>query len=200
MVGVAQLVRAPGCGPGCRGFESPRSPHCLCPVTCGFDRSSKPSLTTWLAFWLANLRDSITCSLVASSALLCCPVSRLLFRRLARSGKSTSSRIANVVREHDHAVMRMSIRRVRPRRIDHRRGDPARRRHPPVPVLYPARSLPVPGPACCSSRSVLVRSPQRIFHPPSRSTAVRSRPLRVRPRRFTTSSMCVPPAGPGLVA
>ena len=27
MVGVAQLVRAPGCGPGCRGFESPRSPH-----------------------------------------------------------------------------------------------------------------------------------------------------------------------------
>ena len=27
MVGVAQLVRAPGCGPGGRGFESPRSPH-----------------------------------------------------------------------------------------------------------------------------------------------------------------------------
>ena len=27
MVGVAQLVRAPGCGPGCRGFESPRSPQ-----------------------------------------------------------------------------------------------------------------------------------------------------------------------------
>jgi hypothetical protein len=27
MVGVAQLVRAPGCGPGCRGFESHRSPH-----------------------------------------------------------------------------------------------------------------------------------------------------------------------------
>ena len=26
MVGVAQLVRAPGCGPGGRGFESPRSP------------------------------------------------------------------------------------------------------------------------------------------------------------------------------
>src|SRR5580658_1248116 len=26
MVGVAQLVRAPGCGPGCRGFESHRSP------------------------------------------------------------------------------------------------------------------------------------------------------------------------------
>jgi hypothetical protein len=68
------------------------------------------------------------------------------------------------------------------------------------PVLYPADSLPVPGPACSSSRSVLVRSPQRIFHPPSRSTAVRSRPLRVRPRRFTMSSMCVPPAGPGLVA
>ena len=27
MVGVAQLVRAPGCGPGGRGFKSHRSPH-----------------------------------------------------------------------------------------------------------------------------------------------------------------------------
>ncbi len=27
MVGVAQLVRAPGCGPGGRGFETPRSPQ-----------------------------------------------------------------------------------------------------------------------------------------------------------------------------
>jgi hypothetical protein len=27
MVGVAQLVRAPGCGPGGRGFETPHSPH-----------------------------------------------------------------------------------------------------------------------------------------------------------------------------
>src|SRR5581483_8658003 len=27
LVGVAQLVRAPGCGPGCRGFESPHSPR-----------------------------------------------------------------------------------------------------------------------------------------------------------------------------
>jgi hypothetical protein len=26
-VAVAQLVRAPGCGPGGRGFESPRSPQ-----------------------------------------------------------------------------------------------------------------------------------------------------------------------------
>lgn len=26
MVGVAQLVRAPDCGSGCRGFESPHSP------------------------------------------------------------------------------------------------------------------------------------------------------------------------------
>lgn len=26
MVSVAQLVRAPGCGPGGRGFKSPRSP------------------------------------------------------------------------------------------------------------------------------------------------------------------------------
>ena len=27
MVVVAQLVRAPGCGPGGRGFESPHPPH-----------------------------------------------------------------------------------------------------------------------------------------------------------------------------
>ncbi len=27
MVSVAQLVRAPGCGPGGRGFKSHRSPH-----------------------------------------------------------------------------------------------------------------------------------------------------------------------------
>ncbi len=33
MVGVAQLVRALGCGPGGRGFESPRSPHFLKEVT-----------------------------------------------------------------------------------------------------------------------------------------------------------------------
>src|ERR1019366_4025138 len=31
LVGVAQKVRAPGCGPGGRGFKSPRSPHsCEC--------------------------------------------------------------------------------------------------------------------------------------------------------------------------
>ena len=29
-MGVAQLVRAPGCGPGGRGFETPRSPHFGC--------------------------------------------------------------------------------------------------------------------------------------------------------------------------
>ena len=29
MVDVAQLVRAPGCGPGGRGFESHLSPHFL---------------------------------------------------------------------------------------------------------------------------------------------------------------------------
>ena len=29
MVGIAQLVRAPGCGPGGRGFESLYSPHFL---------------------------------------------------------------------------------------------------------------------------------------------------------------------------
>ena len=27
MASVAQLVRAPGCGPGCRGFDPHRSPH-----------------------------------------------------------------------------------------------------------------------------------------------------------------------------
>ena len=27
MVGVAQMVRAPGCGPGGRGFDSRHSPH-----------------------------------------------------------------------------------------------------------------------------------------------------------------------------
>ena len=31
MVIVAQLVRAPGCGPGGRGFKSPHSPHFICP-------------------------------------------------------------------------------------------------------------------------------------------------------------------------
>ena len=31
MVGVAQLVRAPDCGSGGRGFKSPRSPHLLGP-------------------------------------------------------------------------------------------------------------------------------------------------------------------------
>ena len=33
LVGVAQLVRAPGCGPGGRGFETPRSPQSL-PRAC----------------------------------------------------------------------------------------------------------------------------------------------------------------------
>ena len=32
MVIVAQLVRAPGCGPGGRGFKSPHSPHIQSPV------------------------------------------------------------------------------------------------------------------------------------------------------------------------
>ena len=30
VVGVAQLVRAPGCGPGGRGFETPRPPQTIC--------------------------------------------------------------------------------------------------------------------------------------------------------------------------
>ena len=29
MVGIAQLVRVPGCGPGGRGFESHYSPHLI---------------------------------------------------------------------------------------------------------------------------------------------------------------------------
>jgi hypothetical protein len=57
MVGVAQLVRAPGCGPGCRGFESPRSPHRIWRVTCEFDGSPKFFLTDWLEFWLGPLCD-----------------------------------------------------------------------------------------------------------------------------------------------
>ena len=31
MVGVAQLVRAAGCGPAGRGFKSRHSPHFFCP-------------------------------------------------------------------------------------------------------------------------------------------------------------------------
>ena len=38
---LEQAPGAPGCGPGCRGFESPRSPHCVYRVTCGFDGSPK---------------------------------------------------------------------------------------------------------------------------------------------------------------
>src|SRR5579864_8024579 len=57
MVGVAQLVRAPGCGPGCRGFESPRSPHRLYRVTWGFAGSPKSPLTEWLEFWLGHPCD-----------------------------------------------------------------------------------------------------------------------------------------------
>ena len=55
--GRSSVGRAPGCGPGCRGFESRRSPHVVQPVTCGFDRDPKFSLTKWLAFWLARLCD-----------------------------------------------------------------------------------------------------------------------------------------------
>jgi len=48
---------APGCGPGCRGFESPRSPHRLYRLTCGFDRSPKFFLTGLLGFLLGQLCD-----------------------------------------------------------------------------------------------------------------------------------------------
>jgi hypothetical protein len=38
VVGVAERFKAPGCGPGERGFESLRSPHCL-------DSRRRPSLS-----------------------------------------------------------------------------------------------------------------------------------------------------------
>ena len=39
MVGVAQLVRAPGCGPGGRGFKSLHSPHFCCAPVAQLDRA-----------------------------------------------------------------------------------------------------------------------------------------------------------------
>jgi len=45
------------CGPGCRGFESPRSPHRLYRLTCGFCRSPKSFLTGLLGFLLGHLCD-----------------------------------------------------------------------------------------------------------------------------------------------
>jgi hypothetical protein len=37
VVGVAQLIRAPGCGPGGRGFEPHHSPHMRAGLTaCSF--------------------------------------------------------------------------------------------------------------------------------------------------------------------
>jgi hypothetical protein len=57
MVGVAQLVRAPGCGPGCRGFESPHSPHAFPAVTCRFDSSPNLFLTWSLEFRLEMICD-----------------------------------------------------------------------------------------------------------------------------------------------
>ena len=42
MVGIAQLVRAPGCGPGGHGFDSHYSPHkkSTCESRCFFQRSA----------------------------------------------------------------------------------------------------------------------------------------------------------------
>ena len=57
-IAAASSARALRCGPGCRGFESRRSPHLAQPVTCRFGRDSKFSLTMWLAFWLARLQDT----------------------------------------------------------------------------------------------------------------------------------------------
>ena len=41
MVGVAQLVRAPGCGPGGRRFKSGFSPHFLLPKNAYFYKNIK---------------------------------------------------------------------------------------------------------------------------------------------------------------
>ncbi len=41
MVGVAQLVRAPGCGPGGRGFEPHHSPHLLDEVELVWQRDNQ---------------------------------------------------------------------------------------------------------------------------------------------------------------
>ena len=43
MVGVAQLVRAPGCGPGGRGFDSHHSPQ-----------SKEPSWLNWIEHWVST--------------------------------------------------------------------------------------------------------------------------------------------------
>jgi len=64
--------------------------------------------------------------------------------------------------------------------------------HPSPPCRC---SRPAAGLASCSPRSVLARSPQKTFRPLTRSSAARSRPLMVRPRRVTTSSTWVPPPG-----
>jgi hypothetical protein len=43
MVGVAQLVRAPGCGPGGHGFKSHHSPKSFFEEACTYKASSKSS-------------------------------------------------------------------------------------------------------------------------------------------------------------
>ena len=47
MVGVAQLVRAPGCGPGGRGFKSHHSPNPM------MKDISKPSWLNWIEHWVS---------------------------------------------------------------------------------------------------------------------------------------------------
>ena len=54
MVGVAQLVRAPDCGSGGRGFETRHSPHAL--GRPNFTGISVDSLTSWCAH--ATLKES----------------------------------------------------------------------------------------------------------------------------------------------
>jgi hypothetical protein len=57
MVGVAQLVRAPGCGPGCRGFESPRSPPSRIAGDLRVWQEPEVFLTGLLGFLLGHLCD-----------------------------------------------------------------------------------------------------------------------------------------------
>ena len=50
MVSVAQLVRAPGCGPGGRGFDSPRSPFfrlIRCHGSTGSSRLNRFIRSSW---------------------------------------------------------------------------------------------------------------------------------------------------------
>jgi hypothetical protein len=62
MVGVAQLVRAPDCGSGGRGFETRHSPHSNLPVVIQITETFNSARKSWLKWahehgavvWLAS--------------------------------------------------------------------------------------------------------------------------------------------------